>query len=142
MSLEILEFKDAHIPAAVKLWKRTPGLGLSEADEPKNLRKFLARNPGLSLVAMDTLGLVGTVMAGHDGRRGFLYHLAVDGAYQRQGLGTKLVERALASLRTEGITQVRVFVKADNKTGKTFWSKTRWTERTDLALFGTGPEAH
>lgn len=60
------------------LWKRTEGIGLSQADEPRNIASFLARNPGLSFVAEEEGKIVGAVLCGSDGRRGFLHHLAVE----------------------------------------------------------------
>lgn len=75
-------------------WKRTPGMGMSKADSRENIELFLRRNEGLSLVCEDGETLVGSVLCGHDGRRGFMYHLAVHPAYRNKGIGGELVKRA------------------------------------------------
>jgi N-acetylglutamate synthase len=120
---------------ALSLWKRTPGMGLSPADERKPLSAFLARNPGLSFAARAGGELVGTVLCGTDGRRGFLYHLAVDPGYRRQGLGSALAARSLAALRAAGIDKCHLFVLAGNGAGTAFWEKAGWTLREDILTF-------
>src|SRR5512136_1881568 len=105
---------------AIALWKRTEGLGLSRADSKENVERFLLRNPGLSFVAHENGTLVGAVMSGHDGRRGFLYHLAV------------APERCLRGIAAQGMRKCHIFVMADNEPGKKFWRRTGWTERFDL----------
>lgn len=83
------------LPEVLELWSRTEGVGLNESDSPAALGCFLARNPGLSRVVRDgdkTDKIVAAVLCGHDGRRDFLYHLAVMPAYRRQRHGKQLVE--------------------------------------------------
>jgi ribosomal protein S18 acetylase RimI-like enzyme len=116
------------------LWKRTPGIGLSEADSRQNIAIFLARNPGLSFVAEDDEGLAGAVMSSHDGRRGFLYHLAVDTHKRRNGVGRALVDRCISGLAALGLRKCHIFVFADNEEGKRFWARTGWQERFDLVV--------
>src|SRR4051794_5160422 len=96
---------DLHYAAARALWLRTPGVGLSDADEPQAIACFVDRNPGLSLVAMDDDRLVGTVLVGHDGRRGLIHHLAVDTGARRRGIGRSLVDGALRGLAAAGIAK-------------------------------------
>lgn len=127
-------------PEALAFWKQIPGLGLSPADEPEALARFVARNPGLSFCACDEAGeLVATVLAGHDGRRGFLYHVAVAPEYRGQGLSGALVGSSLAGLKAEGIGKVHVFVLADNTSGISFWmgpaAAHGWKVRGDLLVF-------
>jgi ribosomal protein S18 acetylase RimI-like enzyme len=86
------------LPEVIELWTRTEGVGLNESDSVPALTIFLARNPGLSCVVRDGAKIVGAVLCGHDGRRGFLYHLAVAAEYRGRGLGTALVEQCLAGL--------------------------------------------
>ena len=74
-------------------------------------------------------------MAGHDGRRGYLQHLAVDTAYRRQGIGTELVGRSLAALAALGINKAHLFALEDNESGKRFWQSLGWKERRDVVLF-------
>ncbi len=125
-------FAPADIPAARRLWARTPGLGLSESDRPRALTAYLERNPGLSQVIRWRGRLAGTVLAGHDGRRGFLWHLAVAEACQGRGWGRALVERALVELTGLGIPKTYVFVLAENRCALDFWRHLGWKKRRDL----------
>lgn len=125
----------ADIAAARRLWQAVEGVGLSAADEPAALASFLDRNPGLSFVAEADGALVGAVLCGHDGRRGYIHHLAVAPAYRRQGLGEALTDHCLHALARAGIGKCHLFVFRENAAGQTFWRITGWTERVDLALF-------
>jgi ribosomal protein S18 acetylase RimI-like enzyme len=108
---------------------------LRDADNPPSLVRYLKRNPGCSFVAVDDSGkLVGVSLAGHDGRRGYLHHVAVSPAIRKQGLGRRLVTRCLAALRAEGIEKVNFWVKADNTAGLAFWNRVGGRERTDLVI--------
>lgn len=69
----------------LELWKQTPGIGLSNADSKDNIGLFFERNSGLSFVCEIERKIIGTVLCGHDGRRGYIYHLAVDSAFRKQG---------------------------------------------------------
>src|SRR5579859_980950 len=115
------------------LWRDTEGVGLSEGDEKSGIKLYLQRNPKLCFVARDNEErLVGAVLCGHDGRRGFLYHLAVAKSARNQGLGRKIVDRCVEALRTEGIRKCTILVYRDNDEGKRFWRKLGWKERSDL----------
>jgi N-acetylglutamate synthase len=122
-------------PACIALWERTEGVGLSAADSPQNVASFLARNPGMSFVAVEGGTIAGALMCGSDGRRGFLYHLAVAREFRRRGIGTGLVERCLSRLRDLGMRKCHIFVMADNAEGQRFWTRTGWQLRTDLLVF-------
>lgn len=123
-------------PAALALWRSTEGVGLSAADEPRSLATFLDRNPGLSAVgtANDDGRLLGTVLAGDDGRRGFLYHLAVVPEVQRRGLARALVEHAASRLAARGIEKCNILVYSHNASGLAFWRHLGWGARPDLTL--------
>jgi hypothetical protein len=66
--------------ATLQLWQRVEGLEVAEGDDKEGVARFVARNPGLSRVAIDGSKVVGVAMCGHDGRRGHIYHVAVDPA--------------------------------------------------------------
>jgi ribosomal protein S18 acetylase RimI-like enzyme len=117
------------------LWRRSPGVGLSAADGPGAIRRYLERNPGMSFIARADGRVVGAVLCGHDGRRGFLHHLAVDPAHQGRGLGRDLVQRCLAALRAEGIDKCHLFVKRTNEPAVRFWRRSGWHERDDLWMY-------
>ena len=87
MTTEIEPMDEADVPAVLELWRQTPGVGLNEGDDPAGLAAFSSRNPGLSLVARDAGRVVAAVLCGHDGRRGYLNHLAVRPEFRRHGLG-------------------------------------------------------
>lgn len=128
-------FADTDIDDAVALWRRTPGVGLSTADEPPALRRYLARNAGLSFVATAGGELVGTILCGHDGRRGLIHHLAVAPSHRRIGVARALLISALAALTAEGIQKCHALVMHDNTGGIAFWRAVRAVERDDLLLF-------
>jgi ribosomal protein S18 acetylase RimI-like enzyme len=120
------------------LWQATPGVGLSDADSRASIAAYLDRNPGLSFVARAEGRLVGAVLCGTDGRRGYLHHLAVQPEFRRQGIGQELVERCLAGLKTQGINKCHLFVFAANADGRAFWERTGWKQRTDLEIMSKG----
>lgn len=117
------------------LWSITEGMGLNESDTPEAIGSFLGRNPGLSRIAVDLNGRVlGALLCGHDGRRGYLHHLAVALDQRRQGIGKALVEASLAALQAQGIPKCNLFLYADNEEGRRFWLHNGWAARTDLVL--------
>ena len=133
-TIQFRAFGPEDIAPAIALWRRTPGMGLNSTDEPAALLRFLDRNPAFSQVAMVDSAVVGTLLAGHDGRRGFLYHLAVDAGHRRRGIGSHLVQHAIARLSAASIERTTIHVFADNDEGKAFWLSRAWTDRTDLSV--------
>jgi ribosomal protein S18 acetylase RimI-like enzyme len=130
----IRNFTSADYAAAMALWQATPGVGLSDADRREPIERFLARNPGLSFVACAGSELVGTVLCGHDGRRGLIHHLVAAAGHRRQGLGRELLNSALRALRREGIDKCHLLVFQSNADGLAFWRSVSATERTELVL--------
>ena len=119
--------------AAYDLWMHTPGMGLNTLDDSRaGIGRFLSRNPASCFVAENDGSIVGTILAGHDGRRGYIYHLAVDCSCRKQGIATELVNRALLSLRNEGINKVALVVFGKNAGGNAFWEKIGFSRREDL----------
>ena len=116
------------------LWKRTEGIGLNASDRREAIGRYLRRNPGLSFVATVRGRVIGTLLCGHDGRRGYLHHLAVARRWRRRGVGRKLVTACLEKLRTEGIPKCNLFLFSSNRTGQTFWQHLGWNIRPDLQL--------
>ena len=125
---------ESDLTAVLAFWQGMNGVGLNESDTPDCLRVYLDRNPGLSLVARHGAQIVGAVLCGHDGRRGYLHHLAVLPEYRRQGLGRVLVDRCLAALASRGIPKCNIFLYADNGSGEQFWKRCGWSERADLRV--------
>jgi N-acetylglutamate synthase len=120
--------------AVVALWRATPGIGLSEADERPNIAAFLAHNPGLSFVAEAGGTIAGAVLGSFDGRRGYLHHLAVDVDARRAGIGRALVARSLEALAGRGVRRCHIFVMSGNADGQRFWERVGWFRRNDLLV--------
>jgi N-acetylglutamate synthase len=125
-ALVIRPMTEADLPAARVLWSHAEGVELAEGDSAAELAGYLRRNPGASQVAFSDGRLVGAVLAGHDGRRGLVYHLAVEPGHRGHGLGRDLVGRALGVLKEQGIRRVLLLVARDNEAGRSFWIRTGW----------------
>jgi putative acetyltransferase len=110
------------------------GVGLNESDNRKAIGLYLRRNPGLSHVAVSGNLVVGIVLCGHDGRRGYLHHLAVAREWRLMGIGKALVAACLEKLGKEGIPKCNLFVFGTNGPGKAFWKRLGWDIRSDLQL--------
>ena len=110
-------------------------MGLSPADGVTGIERFLERNPALSFVARSEGRLLATCLCGQDGRRGYLYHLAVDESFRRLGLGKELAARCLRGLRATGIEKCHLMLIAGNELGASFWKDTGWTRRDDIVIF-------
>ena len=102
MAIQVMTINDYE--QVVQLWRATEGVGLHDYEDSKaGIAQYLARNPGMSLVWREAKQIVGAVLCGHDGRRGYLHHLAVATTYRGRGIGVRLVEHALRKLAQEGI---------------------------------------
>jgi ribosomal protein S18 acetylase RimI-like enzyme len=134
--IEIREFSIHDYDAAIELWQRVEGLEIAEGDDREGIAQFLARNPGLSRVATDGSAIVGVALCGHDGRRGHIYHLAVDPAYQGRGLGKRLLDESLADLRRAGVKRVIIMVADDNASGRQFWKRSGFEEISGAIAMG------
>jgi ribosomal-protein-serine acetyltransferase len=138
LDLVVRAMNPTDVREALNLWNATEGMGLSPEETEPMLAAFLARNPGLSAVARSPDGaLLGAVLAGHDGRRGFLYHLAVAPTHRGKGGGRALAAFALAGLRAAGIARTSLLVYANNEAGQAFWRHLDWEARNDLVLMQT-----
>ncbi len=137
-------FTLADCEEACALWQGMAGIALSDADARPAITRFLERNPGTSFVAREGAALagrlIGTVLAGSDGRRGYLHHLAVHPACRRRGIGRELVDAALGALRGQGIRKCHLFLVRGNADGEAFWRAGGWVERTDLQVFSKNLE--
>ena len=115
------------------LWKSCKNMGLNNLDDSREgIERYLRRNPASCFVAEQDGAIVGVILSGHDGRRGFIYHLAVAEGLRRQGLASELVGHALSALKAEGITKTALVVFSRNDAGNAFWEKQGFTLREDL----------
>ncbi|HTS22537.1 MAG TPA: GNAT family N-acetyltransferase [Casimicrobiaceae bacterium] len=118
-------------PEVRALWERSEGVSLSESDTPEAVAAFLARNPGLSAVAASAAGAIaGAVLCGHDGRRGYLHHLAVSAGLRRRGISRQLIEFCFAGLAAEKIPKCNVFVLRESASSIAFWAHNGWIAPT------------
>lgn len=131
--IDITELINDDYQEVLVLWENTPGIGLSGADEHPAIERYLERNPGMSFIAREGATVVGTVLCGHDGRRGFIHHLAVAPSHRKGGLGRLLVERALAAI-APNVQKCHLFVYADNLEAQDFWRATGWVDRPELRV--------
>lgn len=120
--------------SVIELWRKTEGICLSEADSRENIEKFLKRNPQLSYVVEWQNNLLGTILCGHDGRRGYLHHLAVKKEYRNRGLGRQLVNKCLEQLALLKIHKCHLFVFKNNESGLKFWEHLCFNKRTDIEI--------
>ena len=115
------------------LWINTPGMGLNSTDDSREgIEKYIKRNPTSCFVAEDNDKIVGVIIAGHDGRRGYIYHTAVLPAYRKQGIAKRLVDSAMSALDAEGINKVALVAFKKNELGNGFWENIGFINRDDL----------
>lgn len=134
MAVDIRIMQKDDYSEALNLWRNLPGLGLSGADEEKEIHHFLDKNPMTCFVAVDQNKIVGTILGGSDARRGYIYHLAVEMNHQRKGLGKDLVNICLGALKATGLQKCHIFVISNNLEGMRFWENIKWTSRPDILV--------
>ncbi len=115
------------------LWSKTAGMGIRSLDDSKEgISKFLDRNPTTNFVAVSDDTIIGVILCGHDGRRGYIYHAAVDIRHRGNGIGKRLVDSVIEALEKEGINKAALVVFKDNDIGNAFWDAIGFEERIDL----------
>lgn len=134
MPIELREFTPADYDTAIALWTEAERIVLRNVDARGPLLEYLARNRGLSVVALDKGAGIGAALCGTDGRRGYLQHLAVARSHRRRGVRRALVQRCLASLSQRGIDKCHLMVLSDNTVARAFWQHLGWRERSDVLL--------
>ena len=131
MNIRVMTVAD--YDAVYALWLSCKGMGLNDVDDSREgIARYLVRNPDTCFVAEDG-GVVGVILAGHDGRRGYIYHTAVHSDARGQGIGSALVQRALAALKDCGISKVALVAFSRNEGGNAFWEKQGFKLRGDLS---------
>lgn len=119
--------------AVYALWLSCKGMGLNNLDDSRDgIERFLNRNPETCFVAEKDETVVGVIIAGNDGRRGYIYHTAVNPDYRRQGIAKRLVDAALEALKKLGINKAALVVFDRNSDGNSFWENAGFTVRDDL----------
>lgn len=132
----IREMKIDDYDEVFALWKKIKGFGLRSIDDSRaGVDRFLKRNPTTSVVAEEDGKIVGSILCGHDGRRGCFYHVCVDHDYRRRGIGKSMVVFAMEALRREEINKVSLIAFTQNDVGNAFWNTIGWTRRLDLNYY-------
>jgi ribosomal protein S18 acetylase RimI-like enzyme len=122
--------------AAVELWSRVEGVEIAEGDSKEDIEYYLSRNPNFSRVAEQDGRVVGVVLCGEDGHRGFIYHAAVAPEYQQKGVARQLVKECVDGLRGRGLKRALILVAGDNPGGQAFWESCGCEEVPGAKLMG------
>ena len=118
------------------LWLSIKGFAIRSIDDSREgVERFLRRNPGASVVAVDDQRIVGAILCGHDGRRGCLYHVCVAEGYRMRGIGKAMVVFCMEALKKEKINKVSLIAFTANDIGNAFWRQIGWTRREDLNYY-------
>jgi ribosomal protein S18 acetylase RimI-like enzyme len=137
-SISIREFKyPQDYAAARRLWEIAgPGVHVRSSDQPDEIQKKLQRDPDLFLVAEVDGTLAGTVIGGFDGRRGMIYHLAVNAGYRKHGIGGMLMDEVEKRLKAKGCLKSYLLVTIDNEEAMRFYEKRKWERMDTLYIYG------
>jgi len=131
MTIRIMAIED--YPAVYALWDSLPGIGLhGREDSLEGMTYYLKRNPESCFVAEEAGVLIGAVLCGNDGRRGYINHLAVAQEHQGKGLGRALVNKCLEAMRKEGIPMCSLVTFRNNEAGNAFWDAIGSTRHESL----------
>ena len=128
------EFLMSDYDDVIALWEGVEGVEICEGDSREEIAQYLKRNPGLSRVAVLDGKIVGAALCGHDGRRGWIYHLAVAPTYRRQKIGNVLLESSVNALRAIGLKRAIILVAGDNPGGHDFWLRNGWEDLNAIAM--------
>jgi putative acetyltransferase len=134
----IEEMEEKHINDVINLWKNTEGISLHKngEDNINGIITFINRNPGLSLIAKNTKNeIVGSLLCGHDGRRGYIHHLAVDNKYRRMGIAKEMINKSLEKLKLLDIKKAALFVLKDNINAQLFYEHNCWKKEDIINVY-------
>ena len=130
-TMTIEDFDQVHA-----LWMTISGFAIRSIDDSREgVERFLRRNPTTSVVAEEDGKIVGSILCGHDGRRGCLYHVCVHKDYRMRGIGKAMVVYAMNALKAEEISKVSLIAFTRNDIGNAFWNRIGWTRRLDLNYY-------
>ncbi|HCG8547386.1 TPA: GNAT family N-acetyltransferase [Vibrio parahaemolyticus] len=133
--VKIREMDIADYDDVIKLWGQTEGMSLRDADSKERINNYLIRNPNLSFVAVSANEIVGAVLVGTDGRRGYLQHLAVSSNFRGKNLGRELVSQAISALANVGVPKTHLFVYNENVNAQQFYEKLGWFPRDEVRMY-------
>lgn len=134
MKLRVMTIDDYE--QVYKLWQNIAGFGIRSIDDSKEgVEKFLKRNPTTCVVAELDGKVAGSILCGHDGRRGCFYHVCVAEEYRKMGIGQQMALFAAKALKAEGINKVSLVAFKSNEVGNKFWQELGWTFRDDINYY-------
>ncbi|EPF7755459.1 GNAT family N-acetyltransferase [Vibrio parahaemolyticus] len=133
--VKIREMDIADYDDVIRLWGQTEGMSLRDADSKESINNYLIRNPNLSFVAVSASEIVGAVLVGTDGRRGYLQHLAVSSNFRGKNLGRELVSQAISALANVGVPKTHLFVYNENVNAQQFYEKLGWFPRDEVRMY-------
>ena len=136
LDYQIRTMQEEDYDEVYNLWTTIHGFAMRSIDDSKlGVERFLKRNPNLSVVAVVNKKIVGSILVGHDGRRGCFYHVCVHENYRKHGIGKAMATAAMVKLKEEGINKVQLVAFTENQLGNSFWQAEQWTEREDLNVY-------
>ena len=134
--MQIREMEISEYSQVKELWMSIHGFAIRSIDDSyEGVERFLKRNPGTSVVALEDGVIVGAILCGHDGRRGCLYHVCVHEAFRRRGIGKSMVVFCMEALKKENINKVSLIAFTRNDIGNAFWKEIGWGRREDLNYY-------
>lgn len=134
MAVRVMTIEDYE--GVYDLWMTIRGFAMRSIDDSREgVERFLKRNPGTSVVAVEDNRIVGSILCGHDGRRGCLYHVCVHEDYRMRGIGKSMVVHCMKALERERISKVSLIAFTKNDVGNAFWRRVGWTKREDLNYY-------
>lgn len=133
--MEIVKFDINDYEKIYSLWSSDPNIGLSSADSKENIGTFLSKNGNTCFLLKEEDIVIGSILCGNDGRRGYIHHLYIDKKYRSKGYGKVLLNKGLESLKEEGIEKCHIFIFCDNITGQSFWNENGFKKRDDLFVY-------
>lgn len=134
--MEIRKMTIADYEPVYRLWSNTDGMGLRSIDDSREgIEKFLNKNPNTNFVAENDGEVIGVILSGNDGRRGFIYHTAVNTSHRGQKIGRALLNCVYVAMKEEGINKMGLLVYQNNDSGNAFWIAQDWVSRSDLYYY-------
>ena len=129
MKYKIIEMKLNRFDELIKFWKSIEGLYISDDDNYENLKIYLKRNPKLNFIVLHENRIIAAIKCSHDGRRGYIHHLAVKKRFRGKGIAKELIDKCLNNLRDKSIKKIRIFVLDNNEEAITFWKHIGFEEQ-------------
>ena len=123
----------------VMLWRKA-GISVGSSDTREELERVLQRNPNLFLIGKLDNIVIGVVIGGFDGRRGYVHHLAIDPDYQKKGYGKMIMDELIEKFRKIGVHKIHLFIEKYNKNAIEFYRNLGWDIRDDLIMMSYVPD--